>query len=66
VLFAPGDAGDLLEKVSSVWRQPQALAVMGKNARKAFEEKYTAERNYEVLMEIYRRARAHRGCALRS
>ena len=65
VLFAPGDAKDLFEKVSSVWQKPGSLAVMGKNARKAFEERYTAERNYEMLMEIYRRARAHRGCALR-
>ena len=58
VLFLPGNADDLLENVSSVWQKPQALAVMGENARKAFEERYTAERNYEMLMEVYRRARA--------
>jgi hypothetical protein len=27
---------------------------MGKNARRVFEEKYTAEKNFEILMNIYR------------
>ena len=53
VFFTPGDAGDLLERISSIWRKPEALAVMAENARKTFEERYTAERNYEALMEIY-------------
>jgi len=26
---------------------------MGKNARQVFEEKYTAERNFEILIKIY-------------
>lgn len=26
---------------------------MGKNARKVYEEKFTAERNYEMLIQIY-------------
>ena len=30
-----------------------ACIEMGKNARKVFEEKYTAEKNYEMLMKIY-------------
>jgi len=29
---------------------------MGREARREYEQKYTAERNYEMLMEIYRRA----------
>jgi hypothetical protein len=29
---------------------------MGRNARREYETKYTAQRNYEMLMEIYRRA----------
>jgi hypothetical protein len=28
---------------------------MGQNARKGYEEKYTPEKNYEILMKIYRR-----------
>jgi glycosyltransferase involved in cell wall biosynthesis len=26
---------------------------MGKNARRVFEEKHTAEKNFEILMNIY-------------
>jgi len=29
---------------------------MGLNARREFEEKYTAERNYQMLMDIYKLA----------
>lgn len=61
VLFVPGDAEDLLRKVREVWERPGRLAEMAGSARKAFEEKYTAERNYERLMEIYGEARAQRG-----
>lgn len=32
------------------------LAEMGRNARREFEEKYTADKNYDVLMAIYQRA----------
>ena len=60
VLFLPGNADDLLEKVSSVWQKPEMMSAMAENARKAFEERYTAERNYEMLMEIYRRAMERR------
>jgi len=33
---------------------------MGKNARKVFEEKYTAERNFDILMGIYDKVIANR------
>jgi hypothetical protein len=29
---------------------------MGQNARREYEEKYSAEKNYELLMGIYQRA----------
>jgi hypothetical protein len=29
---------------------------MGKNARQVFLEKYTANKNYEILMDIYQKA----------
>jgi hypothetical protein len=32
------------------------MAAMGRTARAEYEAKYTAERNYEMLMQIYRRA----------
>jgi hypothetical protein len=39
---------------------------MAANARREFEEKYTAERNYERLMGIYGFAMARRKNELRS
>jgi hypothetical protein len=35
---------------------PQNLAEMGREARAEYEANYTAERNYEMLMKIYRLA----------
>jgi glycosyltransferase involved in cell wall biosynthesis len=51
--FAPGDADDLAAKVEWGWSHPEEMAAMGRAARAEFEAKYTAERNYEMLMEIY-------------
>jgi hypothetical protein len=34
---------------------------MGRAARAEFEARYTAERNYEILMEIYQRVLGVRG-----
>jgi glycosyltransferase involved in cell wall biosynthesis len=62
--FRPGDPEDLAAKVEWAWRHPRELAAMGREARREYELKYTAERNYEQLMAIYRmaieRARARR------
>lgn len=54
LLFEPGNAGDLAAKVAWAWRHPRKTAEMGREARREYEQKYTAERNYERLMEIYR------------
>lgn len=35
---------------------PEEMKRMGKEARKEFEEKYTAEKNYKMLMDIYQLA----------
>lgn len=56
LLFRPGDAEDLAAKVRWAFGHPQELAAMRVAARREFEEKYTAERNYKMLMEIYERA----------
>jgi glycosyltransferase involved in cell wall biosynthesis len=53
LLFNPGDPADLAVKAQWMWDHPQECARMGQNARKEYEEKYTAERNYEMLMKIY-------------
>lgn len=53
--FIPGDADDLAAKIRWANEQPEKMAQMGRNARKEYEAKYTAERNYEMLMGIYER-----------
>jgi glycosyltransferase involved in cell wall biosynthesis len=59
--FTPGDPEDLAQKVEWVWTHPEQMAEMGKEARREYEGKYTAERNYPMLMEIYQRAIASSG-----
>jgi glycosyltransferase involved in cell wall biosynthesis len=56
LLFHPGDPGDLAEKVNWAWEHPEELAEMGQNARREYEEKYTAEKNYAMLISIYEQA----------
>lgn len=56
--FEPGNAQDLAEKVDWAWNNPVPLRSMAKRARQEYEEKYTAEKNYPILMEIYRCALA--------
>jgi glycosyltransferase involved in cell wall biosynthesis len=51
--FTPGDPGDLAAKVEWAWTHPDAMEDMGCAARREYEAKYTAERNYPMLMEIY-------------
>ena len=59
LLFDPGDAMDLARKVRWAFEHPQAVEAMRVAARREFEEKYTAERNYEMLMAIYATAIAN-------
>jgi len=58
--FNPGDPEDLAAKVEWAWTHPERMAEMGREARREYERKYTAERNYEMLMGIYERAGAGR------
>jgi glycosyltransferase involved in cell wall biosynthesis len=52
--FIPGDADDLAAKVEWAWTHPKEMAAMGRHARSEYETKYSAKRNYELLMDIYR------------
>jgi glycosyltransferase involved in cell wall biosynthesis len=56
--FTPGNSEDLAAKVEWAWIHPEEMQKMGRQARREYEEKYTAEKNYERLMEIYRQALA--------
>jgi glycosyltransferase involved in cell wall biosynthesis len=56
--FNPGDAEDLAGKLDLLWTQPSQLAAMGRAAREEYKRNYTAERNYELMIEIYERTMA--------
>ena len=60
LLFNPGDPVDLAAKVGWLWNHPEESARMGRNARKEYENKYTPERNYQMLIGIYEKAMAGR------
>jgi glycosyltransferase involved in cell wall biosynthesis len=62
--FNPGDARDLAAKVEWAWAHPEEMAAIGRAARAEYEAKYTSERNYEMLMEIYRKAPGAKGWVL--
>jgi glycosyltransferase involved in cell wall biosynthesis len=54
--FKAGDAQDLAAQVTAATANRGELARMRREARREFETKYTATRNYEMIMDIYRRA----------
>ncbi|MDE1890747.1 MAG: glycosyltransferase family 4 protein [Planctomycetota bacterium] len=56
ILFEPGDAADLLREVKNVWCKPIKLFNLAKAAREEFDNKYTDEINYQLLMDIYEKA----------
>jgi glycosyltransferase involved in cell wall biosynthesis len=53
LLFRPGDSQNLAAQVEQALCCPASLARMRPKVRAEFEAKYTAERNYEMLMDIY-------------
>lgn len=60
--FRPGDAEDLVQQVEQALNHPNLLPDMRIAARDTFERYYTAERNYQQLMEIYDAVQASRPC----
>ncbi len=53
LLFEPGNARDLADKMAWAQAYPEQMAVMGCNARTQYEVEFSAEVNYRRLMEIY-------------
>jgi glycosyltransferase involved in cell wall biosynthesis len=47
---------DLAAKVEWARTHPEEMAAMARAARAEYEAKYTAERNYQMLIQIYERA----------
>lgn len=56
LLFRPGDAEDLARQVRWAFDHPERLLAMRAAARREYEDKYTPERNYKMLMEVYEMA----------
>jgi glycosyltransferase involved in cell wall biosynthesis len=57
--FQPGDPEDLAATVQRAWTDTRRAQVMKVEARAEYESRYTAERNYRMLTDIY--AMAGRG-----
>jgi glycosyltransferase involved in cell wall biosynthesis len=53
VQFCPGDPDDLAARTQQLWDDCDALELMRRNARGEFEAKYTADKNYQLLIRIY-------------
>jgi glycosyltransferase involved in cell wall biosynthesis len=56
LLFTPGNALDLREKVVWAFNNPARMREMGANARTVYEQKYSPAANYSMLMKIYETA----------
>ncbi len=59
-LFMPGNAGEILSCVKGLLADDKELRTLGEGARREFDENYTAEKNYSILMAIYNAAVKHR------
>jgi glycosyltransferase involved in cell wall biosynthesis len=56
LLFPPGSAVDLAAQVRWAFEHPEAMRVMGANARRLYEEKYSPSVNFRELATIYEAA----------
>jgi glycosyltransferase involved in cell wall biosynthesis len=65
LLFPPGEPGELAHKVRWLWDHEDACEKMGWEGRREYEGRYTPERNYGMLMEIYERTLESRRGVLR-
>ncbi len=54
--FQAGNSEDLAEKVNWAWTHAGQMEQMGREARGQYQSKYAGDRNYELLMDIYKRA----------
>jgi glycosyltransferase involved in cell wall biosynthesis len=55
-VFSAADPQAILDTVRSLWETKGVLEQMGRQARQAFEERYSEHTNYATLMDIYRAA----------
>lgn len=57
--FQAGDAHDLARAIDCAEATPRQLSSMRAEVRLEYERKYTPQRNYEMIMSIYKRAIAN-------
>lgn len=53
LLFNPGNAADLAEKIAWAGSHPEQMLRMGRAARAEYDANYTPQRNYTMLIDIY-------------
>lgn len=51
--YNPGDSSDLIKKILWMNSNPEICKKYGENARKTYVEKYSPDKNYKMLMNIY-------------
>ncbi len=56
VFFSQGDHDELATKVSWAHQHPEAMRLMGANARRVYEERYSPSVNFRQLAKIYEAA----------
>ena len=54
LLAQPGNSESLAERMEWAWSHESRMVEMGRNARAEYLRNYTAERNYQRLMDVYR------------
>ncbi|MBF0483605.1 MAG: glycosyltransferase family 4 protein [Candidatus Omnitrophica bacterium] len=52
-LFMPSNGQQMIEMILGIVSDPQKLLALGEQARKTFENRYSKEKNYQQLLEIY-------------
>jgi glycosyltransferase involved in cell wall biosynthesis len=53
LLFKPKDPCDLARKAEYLWSHPEHARTLGREARLAYEARFTPEKNYEELLGVY-------------
>jgi len=61
LLFEPGNADELQQKIEHLLTNPTQIVEMGRNARRLVEQTFGPDRHYQGLMEIYARAQEAKG-----
>lgn len=56
LLFEPGNAKDLSEKIRYLWGRPELCRKMGQTGREKALREYSPEKYYERLMAVYEKA----------